>query len=169
MEDVQTLHNSILVLVALLSVLGSAIGSIATIKSYFKRAVNDSVEEEVEERIEKAKEEMEHELELSLTSLQGAINTVSEQMKVLQESMDDARSIQKDNIQANGKFIINEAHKTCLKQGWIDRFTLASLEDIYKIYSDVGGNHFAADHMDDLRKLPNEKPIKTSQSSKSKR
>ena len=31
---------------------------------------------------------------------------------------------------------------------------LSTLEDIYKTYTDIGGNHFVADLMEEIRALP---------------
>lgn len=168
MDDIQSVYASIIVLAGVIGLIGSAIGSITTIKTFLKKAVNQAVEDEVEDKIDEAKTDINTDLEISLTVMQESIDNVSEQIRELDKSVDSIKTIQKDTTQSNARYVINEAHKIYIKQGWIDYYTLSALEDIFETYSETGGNHFTADHMQDLRDLPNEKPVKPKTQAKPK-
>lgn len=160
MENVDTVYSSILVIVALVSAISSGLGSIAAIKGFWKKAVNKAVEDEVEDKLDQVKDDINSDLETSMLSIESSIEQLSGQIKEIHDDMIDIKRIQKDTTQSNARYVINEAHKLYIKAGWIDSYTMASLEDIFQTYAETGGNHFTADHMENLRELPNEKPVK---------
>lgn len=148
------------IVVTIICSISSVLVALGTIHGYVKKALNKLIEDGVDEKISQATSDINNDLELSMVSLETSIESLSDQLKEMHDEMRDIKRIQKDTTQSNARYVINEAHKAYIKQGWIDNFTLASLEDIFQTYSETGGNHFTADHMQDLRDLPNEKPVK---------
>lgn len=65
-------------------------------------------------------------------------------------------SSDKDAIKS---FIVKEHHHF-VEIGWIDDFSLDTIEKRYSHYVEEGGNSYVSDLMEDLRKLPNIRPKK---------
>ena len=160
--------NNIEIITTIVCSLASVLVALGTILGYVKKAVNNIVDDGVDAKIEAVKKDITNDFELSMVSLEQAIESLSKQIEEIHSEMIDIKRIQKDTTQSNARYIINEAHKLYIKQGWIDYYTLSALEDIFKTYSETGGNHFTADHMQDLRDLPNERPPRTKTTAKPK-
>jgi len=165
MEDLQGIYAAIVVIAGAMSVLGGALGSFATIKSFLKNSILNAIDNDIDEKINKAKKETEEltkeDLEKLSKSIEGVSNSISSLSKQITDIKGDlgrATKVEQKQIIASSRYTINEAYKVCMKQRWIDSYTLSSLEDIYTIYDALGGNHFILDHMEELRRLPNEKP-----------
>ncbi len=52
------------------------------------------------------------------------------------------------------KGLIVQSHSTYTQLGHIEPMVLATIEDIYSTYTNIGGNHFVGDLMEELRALP---------------
>lgn len=156
------------IIVAVICSVSSVLVALGTIHSYIKKAINKLIEDDVEDKIADSKKDIVNDFELSMVSLENSIESLANQITELHEEMKAIKRIQRDTTQSNARYVINEAHKLYMKQGWIDNFTMASLEDIFQTYAETGGNHFTADHMQELRDLPNEKPVRKTSSNKPK-
>jgi len=65
----------------------------------------------------------------------------------------DSDELAKENMLANARYTINNAHALYCDRGNIDEHTLFTLEEVYKSYKKLGGNTFVDKQMDDLRDL----------------
>ena len=52
------------------------------------------------------------------------------------------------------KGLIVQSHSTYMQLGCIEPMVLSTLEDIYETYTELGGNHFVGDLMEEIRALP---------------
>ena len=86
----------------------------------------------------------------------------------LQEDIDCLKIIM-DGLTDNVKLLINsdkasilawitQQHHYYMRLGWIDEFSLQTIEKRFEFYKKEGGNGFADDVMQDLRDLPNVSP-----------
>lgn len=55
------------------------------------------------------------------------------------------------------KGLIVQSHCTYTQLGFISPMVLSTLEDIYETYTELGGNHFVGDLMEQIRALPRTK------------
>ena len=84
---------------------------------------------------------------------QGLDCTINE----LKVQLNDLAESDKDSIKA---YLTDKHHIHCYVEKWIDDYSLDSAERRYIHYKKAGGNSFIDRLMDELRKLPNQKPSK---------
>lgn len=65
----------------------------------------------------------------------------------------DSDELAKENMLANARYTINNAHALYCDRGNIDEHTLFTLEEVYKSYKKLGGNTFVDKQMEELRAL----------------
>lgn len=82
-------------------------------------------------------------------SVDGKFNKIEDQLGLLMQS--DMHDI---------KGWIVEKHHTLMKQGWVDDFTMDTLEKRYSDYKAEGGNSYVETLINELRKLPQYPPEK---------
>lgn len=91
------------------------------------------------------------------------INKIVEEQSIIKGKIDDQQEfldllIESDKDQLKS-LIVNRYHHFIAK-GWIDDFSMDSLEKNFQHYEDEGGNSYVHDLMVELRKLPHFPPKK---------
>ena len=89
------------------------------------------------------------------------IQSLQEKDEKLQKDIDSVASDVKLLIESDKASIldrITQQHHYFMRMGWIDDFSLETVEKRYKYYQEEGGNSFAEDLVKDLRKLPKTPP-----------
>lgn len=138
--------------------LGLAIKSLVTffdwayarLKQVFNKETDQlSKEEELEQRLSHGSAIMH--------SLQQQQQETDQILKQLTEKINLLISSDRDDIRSA---ITRSHHYYCYDKGWIDDFSLDCLERRFRHYEDEGGNSFIQGFMNDLRKLPKQKPDK---------
>lgn len=81
---------------------------------------------------------------------------LTEMNEVLQDFIKESKEsdeLIKENMLANARYTINDAHTMYCDRGNIDEHTLYTLEEVYKSYKKLGGNTFIDKQMNELRSL----------------
>lgn len=132
-----------IILIAFLIVL--AVKEIISLIDFFKNKTKKTYDtaEERENNIKKILEKLES-LDAKVDDLAKKTEEQEERLKLLTES-------DKDQLKS---FIVKEYHFFCDTKGWIDDFSIDTIEKCYSHYKDEGGNSYVADLMTELRKLP---------------
>ena len=89
------------------------------------------------------------------------IAQLQEKDEKLQKDIDEVASNVKILINSDKAAIldrITQQHHYFMRLGWIDDFSLETVEKRYRYYQEEGGNSFAEDLVMDLRKLPKTPP-----------
>ena len=89
------------------------------------------------------------------------IAQLQEKDEKLQRDIDEVASNVKILINSDKAAIldrITQQHHYFMRLGWIDDFSLETVEKRYRYYQEEGGNSFAEDLVMDLRKLPKTPP-----------
>ena len=94
-------------------------------------------------------ESLENKIDDWTQSVDAKFNKIEDQLGLLMQS--DMHDI---------KGWIVERHHRLMKQGWVDDFTMDTLEKRYSDYKAEGGNSYIETLMNDLRKLPQYPPEK---------
>ena len=92
--------------------------------------------------VDKEKENQEHLEEFK--QVVDEMKVISKQVKILIES-------DKDDIKA---WITQQHHYYCYQKGWIDDYSLDSIEKRYSHYVEEKGNSYVLDLMQEIRALP---------------
>ena len=117
----------------------------------------------VKERVKK--EEQPDKLQEQLEQMEQThckhIAQLQEKDEKLQKDIDEVASNVKILINSDKAAIldrITQQHHYFMRLGWIDDFSLETVEKRYRYYQEEGGNSFAEDLVMDLRKLPKTPP-----------
>ncbi len=117
----------------------------------------------VKERVKK--EEQPDKLQEQLEQMEQThckhIAQLQEKDEKLQRDIDEVASNVKILINSDKAAIldrITQQHHYFMRLGWIDDFSLETVEKRYRYYQEEGGNSFAEDLVMDLRKLPKTPP-----------
>lgn len=111
-------------------------------KHYDKNQEGEITRKEILEQIEKVSEK--------LNKLSDDQQTIKEKIEEQQDFLDLLMDSDKDQLKS---LIVNRYHHF-IAQGWIDDFSMDSLEKCFQHYQDEGGNSYIHDLMNDLRRLP---------------
>lgn len=118
----------------------------------------DELEQKIKTEIDNRQKEI-HELEIKREKdseeLRTQIKGVSDQVAVITGKIDLLIESDKDDIKA---YITREYHYFCESQGWIDDYSMDSIERRYSHYLEEKGNSFVAQLMEALRALPRQRP-----------
>ena len=139
--------------------IAAAVGIVKkTIKNQFNK-VKDAIKNEAKEEIKKellepmynkAVEEYRKDFKALTDKLDGLADRFEAQMKEQRELNETAMEFRLSTL----KGLIVQAHGTYTGLGAIETVVLETLEDIYKTYTDMGGNHFVGNLMEEIRSLP---------------
>lgn len=108
-------------------------------------------------------EELQKQLEQIEATHCAHIESLKAKDELLQKDIDNVATDVKLLIESDKSSIlawITQQHHYFLRMGWIDDFSLMTIEKRFKYYKEEGGNSFAEDLMHDLRKLPKNPPEK---------
>lgn len=87
----------------------------------------------------------------ALTSITGAL--VVYIRKLLSDSKGTHKTL-KQSQQALLRYQIVQAHDYFRSKGSIGKYSLSTLEELYKSYKELGGNGFVAGIMEEIREIP---------------
>ena len=89
------------------------------------------------------------------------ITKLQQKDEELQKSIDEVNKSVNLLIESDKSAIlawITQRHHHFISKGWIDDFSLLTIEKRFKYYKEEGGNTFAEDLVVELRKLPKKPP-----------
>lgn len=129
-----------------------------------KDTLEEMKPEELEKQLNQEKEERKKQLEeldikheQRILDLQQKIGGVADQVSDLSNKIDLLIESDKDDIKA---YVTREYHYFVEQKGWIDDYSMDSIERRYTHYLQENGNSFVSQLMDALRALPRTPPEK---------
>lgn len=127
-----------------------------TIKKWSDRLtdkVKSDIKKEVGEDMLKLREDIAQEYKLTLDDFSAKLDIVVASLEETKQYRIKKESDEKSFRLATLKGLIVSAHGTYVPLGKIDTHVLSTLEDIFDEYTELGGNHFVQNLMEDLRNL----------------
>lgn len=123
--------------------------------------VKDSIKKELKEEIKK--DVVEPMYKQALEQYMEDFKLITHHIDTLTDKLEELMDAQKELNDAAHEFristlkgLIVQSHSTFIQLGKIEPMVLATLEDIYKTYTDIGGNHFVENLMEEIRELSRE-------------
>ena len=127
------------------------------IKDNLKKELKEEVKSEiVEPTFTKVTEQHDKDLNVITDRLESITRQFEECSQAVLEEQRKMNESAKEFRISTLKGLIVQSHSTYTQLGHIEPMVLSTLEDIYKTYTDIGGNHFVADLMEEIRALPKE-------------
>ena len=125
------------------------------IKDNLKKEVKDEVKNElIDPMIQKLEKQHNDDLEKLTKQIEALTKTVNDwitQAEANQHKMNEsAYEFRKSTL----KGLIVQAHSAYTQMGNIPSIVMSTLEEIYENYTELGGNHFASELMEEIRNLP---------------
>ena len=127
------------------------------------KGVTDKVRESIKDEVKREvkKEVVDPMYKQALDQYLSDFKLISEHIDTftnkLEEQIDEQRELNNAAHEfriSTLKGLIVQSHSTFTQLGKIEPMVLATLEDIYKTYTSIGGNHFVEDLMEEIRALP---------------
>ena len=115
--------------------------------------VKSDIKKEVGEDMSKLREDIAQEYKLTLNDFSAKLDIVVASLEETKQYRIKKESDEKNFRLATLKGLIVSAHGTYVPLGKIDTHVLSTLEDIFDEYTELGGNHFVQNLMEDLRNL----------------
>ena len=115
--------------------------------------VKSDIKKEVGEDMSKLREDIAQEYKLTLDDFSAKLDIVVASLEETKQYRIKKESDEKSFRLATLKGLIVSAHGTYVPLGKIDTHVLSTLEDIFDEYTELGGNHFVQNLMEDLRNL----------------
>lgn len=123
------------------------------VRENIKKELKDEIKKEiVDPMYKKALGQYLEDFKLITAHIDNLTTKIEEQMEAQKELNDASYKFRISTL----KGLIVQSHSTFTQLGKIEPMVLATLEDIYKTYKDIGGNHFVDDLMEEIRVLPKE-------------
>lgn len=123
------------------------------VRESIKKELKDDIKRDVVDPMYKqALEQYKEDFKLITNHLDSLTEKLEEQLDEQKELNDVAHEFRISTL----KGLIVQSHSTFTQLGKIEPMVLATLEDIYKTYKDIGGNHFIDDLMEEIRDLSKE-------------
>lgn len=141
-----------------------SIKEILTLRDFFKNRVDKKYDNE------NANKKQAEEIFKEIKTLKEEIQNQKKDYVLLTSNLEDFKSYWKNKDEEQQKIlkllvesdreairsdIVKEYHYF-IKHGWIDDFSLDTLEKRFAFYQEEGGNSYICNIMEDLRELPNE-------------
>ena len=86
------------------------------------------------------------------------IDNLASSMNTRMDGMEEQLNILKTSDMHDAKGWIVEKHHILMRQGWVDDFTMDTIEKRYSDYKKEGGNSYVHSLMDEIRSLPKQPP-----------
>lgn len=115
---------------------------------------NETKEELKTEVIQPMLDELNQKYTSSLDDVTHNINNILVKLEELNNVDIESQETSIAFKQCTLKGLIVQAHGTYMQLGHISKYVMATLEEIFEAYRNLGGNHYVLNLMDDLRKLP---------------
>lgn len=123
------------------------------VRENIKKELKDEIKKEiVDPMYKKALDQYLEDFKLITAHIDNLTTKIEEQMEAQKELNDASYEFRISTL----KGLIVQSHSTFTQLGKIEPMVLATLEDIYKTYTSIGGNHFVEDLMTEIRALPKE-------------
>jgi len=149
--------NTIVMLSGVITSVAAAAAVITkTIKKWSDKLtdkVKADVKKEVGEDMNKLREEIAQEYKATIDEFSNKLDLVVASLDETREYRNKKESDEKNFRLATLKGLIVSSHGTYVPLGKIDTHVLSTLEDIFDEYTELGGNHFVQNLMEDLRNL----------------
>ena len=124
-------------------------------KDYSVKKQTETLEEHYTHCIEQHQESVK-----MYESLENKIDDWTQSVDVKFDKIEDKLGLLMQSDMHDIKGWIVEKHHILMKQGWVDDFTMDTLEKRYSDYKAEGGNSYVETLMNDLRRLPQYPPEK---------
>ena len=115
------------------------------VRENIKKELKDEIKKEiVDPMYKKALDQYLEDFKLITTHIDNLTTKIEEQMEAQKELNNVSYEFRISTL----KGLIVQSHSTFTQLGKIEPMVLATLEDIYKTYKSIGGNHFVEDLME---------------------
>ena len=114
--------------------------------------------EEILAKYEETNTEMQKRMANCYSSIEGKIDGLTEEFNTRMDGMEGQLKILTDSDMHDIKGWIVEKHHTLIKKGWVDDFTMDTIEKRYSDYKKEGGNTYVHTLVEELRTLPHTPP-----------
>ena len=88
------------------------------------------------------------------SNLHGEIKSLRNSLEEYVAKNTADNELMKQSLLAIARDRISKAHSQCMRDGYISKYLLLALEELYTTYTKLGGNSFVSREMQDLRQLP---------------
>lgn len=88
------------------------------------------------------------------SNLHGEIKSLRNSLEEYVAKNTADNELMKQSLLAIARDRISKAHSQCMRDGYISKYLLLALEELYATYAKLGGNSFVSREMQDLRQLP---------------
>ena len=124
-------------------------------ETYFGKEISKESEmEKLLKRIEDTEKKSE-ERKAEYRTILEMMSDISKRMEQDSKRQDDQiELLMRSNRSSARSFIVKEYHYFVETIGWIDDFSMDSIENCFKAYEDMNGNSYVHSLMEELRKLP---------------
>ena len=129
-------------------------------KERFDEAYEKKQKDEILEKYEETNEIMQKRMANCYGSIEGKIDEFKIEMNTRMDAMEDQLKILTDSDMHDIKGWIVEKHHKFMAQGWIDDFSMDTIEKRYSDYKKEGGNTYVHTLVEELRTLPHTPPKK---------
>lgn len=163
-ELFKTLSVSDIVIYAVLFFLAikGVVDAIFWIKDKYNYKFNKDYKKKQQDEIiaayEKNNEEMQEKLIKCHSAVEEKIDNLADSMNTRMDDMEEQLNILKTADMHDAKGWIVEKHHFLMRQGWVDDFTMDTIEKRYSDYKKEGGNSYVHSLMDEIRSLPKQSP-----------
>lgn len=127
-------------------------------KKKFEEKYQEKQRNELIDKYEEINNNMQNHMADCYSSLEDKIDNLADGINFRMDSMEDQLKVLTDSDMHDIKGWIVEKHHIFMKQGWIDDFTMDTIEKRYSDYKKEGGNSYVHKLVEDLRALPNTAP-----------
>lgn len=133
----------------------SIITSVAGASGIIVKVIKGQLSKLTDKMKQETKEELKTEvIQPMLDDVTQSINSILTKVEELNNVDIESQKASTSFKQSTLKGLIVQAHGTYMQLGHISKYVMATLEEIFEAYRNLGGNHYVLNLMDDLRKLP---------------
>lgn len=129
-----------------------AIKECITLYDFFKNKTKEVYDDEASQKKESEK------IIEQLNNLDEKMSNIADRQSEIEHKLNDQQDklvlLTKSDKDQLKSFIVREYHYFCEQKGWIDDFSMDSIERCFEHYVEEGGNSYIHDLMNELAKLP---------------